>query len=84
MRLVPIPAPHTAQRALQQLGVPASLEHTDIGSARGQRVDIVIGQSTYLSEVGDIAPVNVPITSFVDVNHVRERLEKALIEKGWL
>jgi PTS system ascorbate-specific IIC component len=74
----------TAQRALEQLGVPASLEHTDIGSARGQRADVVIGQSTYLSEVGDIAPVSVPITSFVDVNHVREQLEKALTEKGWL
>jgi PTS system ascorbate-specific IIC component len=74
----------TAQRALEQLGVPASLEHTDIGSARGQRADIVIGQSTYLSEVGDIAPVSVPITSFVDVTHVREQLEKALVDKGWL
>jgi PTS system ascorbate-specific IIC component len=74
----------TAQRALEQLGVPASFEHTDIGSARGQRADIVIGQSTYLSEVGDIAPVSVPITSFVDVKHVREQLEKALVDKGWL
>jgi PTS system ascorbate-specific IIC component len=74
----------TAQRALEQLGVPASLEHTDIGSARGQRADVVIAQSTYLSEVGDIAPVSVPITSFVDVNHVREQLGKALTEKGWL
>jgi PTS system ascorbate-specific IIC component len=74
----------TAQKALEQLGVPASIDHTDIGSARGQRADVVIGQSTYLSEVGDIAPVNVPITSFVDVKHVRAQLEKALIEKGWL
>ncbi len=74
----------TAQRALEQLGVPASLEHTDIGSARGQRADVVIGQSTYLSELGGIAPVTVPITSFVDVRHVREQLEKALGEKGWL
>jgi ascorbate PTS system EIIC component len=74
----------TAQRALEQLGVPASLDHTDIGSARGQRADVVIAQSTYLSEVGDIAPVSVPITSFVDVNHVREQLGKALTEKGWL
>jgi len=74
----------TAQRALQELGISASLEHTDIGSARGQRADLVIGQATYLSEVGDIAPVSVPITSFVDVAHVRAQLEKALTDKGWL
>lgn len=74
----------TAQRALDQLGIAASLEHTDIGSARGQRADVVIGQPTYLSEVGDIAPVSVPVTSFVDVSHVRAQLETALREKGWL
>ena len=74
----------TAQRALEQLGVPASLDHTDVGSARGQKADVVIGQPSYLSEVGDIATLSVPITSFVDVKHVRERLETALAEKGWL
>jgi PTS system ascorbate-specific IIC component len=74
----------TAQRALEQLGVPASLEHADVGSARGLRPDVVIGQPSYLSEVGDIAALSVPITSFVDVKHVRERLETALTEKGWL
>lgn len=74
----------TAQRALADLGVPAQLEHTDVGSARGQRADLVIGQPSYLSEVGDIAPVQVPITSFVDVAHVREQLERALTERGWL
>lgn len=74
----------TAQRALEELGVAASLDHADVGSARGQRPDLVIGQPSYLSEVGEIAPLSVPITSFVDVKHVRERLEQALTEKGWL
>lgn len=74
----------TAQRALEEIGVAATLEHTDVGSARGQRADLVIGQPSYLSEVGEIAPVQVPVTSFVDVKHVRERIEQALREQGWL
>lgn len=74
----------TAERALGQLGVPAELDHADVGSARGQHPDVVIGQPTYLAELGDIAPLVVPITSFVDVKHVRERLEAALTERGWL
>lgn len=74
----------TAQRALEEIGVPAVIEHSDVGSARGQRPDLVIGQPSYLSELGDIAPVQVSITSFVDVQHVRERLERALADKGWL
>ncbi len=74
----------TAQKALEQMGVPAEIDHADVGSARGRRVDLVIAQASYLSEVGDIAPLAVPITSFVDVKHVRARLEDALEEKGWL
>jgi PTS system ascorbate-specific IIC component len=74
----------TAQKALEQMGVSATIDHSDVGSARGRKVDLVIAQSSYLSEVGDIAPVAVPITSFVDVKHVRARLEDALQEKGWL
>jgi PTS system ascorbate-specific IIC component len=74
----------TAERALEQLGVAATIDHSDIGSARGQHPDVVIGQSSYLTEIGGIAPVVVPITSFVDVKHVRARLEEALTQKGWL
>ncbi|MDN8548950.1 PTS transporter subunit IIC [Microbacterium sp. NM3R9] len=74
----------TTQRAFEQLGVTASVDNTDIGSARGQRPDVVIGQPSYLSEVGDIAPVTVAITHFVDVAHVREQLRAGLEKKGWL
>ncbi|SDQ96765.1 PTS transporter subunit IIC [Microbacterium sp. cf332] len=74
----------TTQRALEQLGVTASVDNTDIGSARGRRPDLVIGQPSYLSEVAGIAPVTVAITNFVDVAHIREQLRAGLEEKGWL
>lgn len=74
----------TAEKALAQLGVEATLSHTDVSSARGQRPDVVIAQPTYLGELGELAPVMVPITSFVDAKHVRERLAEKLAEKGWL
>ncbi|QLD13320.1 PTS cellbiose transporter subunit IIB [Microbacterium oleivorans] len=74
----------TAQRALDQLGVTATVDNADIGSARGRHSDVVIGQPSYLSEVPDIAPVRVEVMQFVDVAHVREQLRAALVEKGWL
>lgn len=74
----------TAQRALDQLGVTATVDNTDIGSARGRHSDVVIGQPSYLSEVPDIAPVRVEVMQFVDVAHVREQIRVALVEKGWL
>ena len=74
----------TAQRALADLDVPAEIAHADLGSARGTRADVVIGQQIHISELEDIAQVSVTITNFVDTAHVREKLETALKQKGWL
>lgn len=73
----------TAEKALQRLEIQASLRHTDSGSARGERPDVVIAQKTYLDELGDIAPVMVPIDNFIDVDHVEDRILDALKERGW-
>ncbi|APX34044.1 PTS ascorbate transporter subunit IIC [Brachybacterium sp. P6-10-X1] len=73
----------TAEKALQRLDIPATLRHTDVGSARGERVDVVIAQQTYLDELGDIAPVMVPITDFVNLDHVEQRLREGLEKEGW-
>lgn len=74
----------TAERALAELGIEAAVAHADSGSARGQRPDVVIAQPTYLNELGELAPVMVPISNFVNVSHVRSRLEEGLRRKGWL
>lgn len=74
----------TAQKAFGRLGIPIEIEHTDIGSARGQRADVVVAQSSYLEELGEIAPVMVAISDFVNVDHVQKRLEAGLKEEGWL
>lgn len=74
----------TAQRALDDLGISADTEHADLGSARGKQADVVIGQQIHISELHDVAPVNVTITSFVNTEHVREKIEAALKQKGWL
>lgn len=74
----------TAEQALERLGVEAELEHTDVGSARGTRAHVVIGQPTYLSELSDVDALPVAIESFVDVRHAETRLRAAFEERGWL
>lgn len=74
----------TAEAALADLGVPARLDHTDVSSARSATADVVVAQATYLGELGELAPVMVPIDSFVDRRHVQERLADALRKQGWL
>ena len=73
----------TAQTALERLEITSDVRHADVGSARGERPDVVIGQPTYLEELGDIAPIMVSIESFVDVDHVESRLLAALQKEGW-
>ena len=74
----------TAEAALADLGVAARLDHTDVSSARSASADVVVAQATYLDELGDLAPVMVPIDSFVDRRHVEQRIADALRRKGWL
>ncbi|WP_344339236.1 PTS transporter subunit IIC, partial [Agrococcus versicolor] len=74
----------TAQAALADLGVAATMDHTDVSSARSATADVVVAQQTYLGELGDLAPVMVPIESFVDRAHVQARIAEALRTKGWL
>ncbi|MFC7456213.1 PTS transporter subunit IIC [Brachybacterium sp. GCM10030267] len=73
----------TAEKALDRMGIEATMRHTDVGSARGEHPDIVVAQQSYLQELGDIAPVMVPIENFVDVDHVESRISEALQKEGW-
>ena len=73
----------TAESALKRLEVDGSVRHADVGSARGERPDVVIAQESYLHELGDIARLMVPIDDFVDIDHVESRLLEALRTEGW-
>lgn len=73
-----------AEKVLKDMGVDATLNHTDTSSARSADVDVVIAQPTYLDELGDLAPVMVPVTSFVDRKHIEAQLREGLEKKGWL
>ncbi|PJJ71534.1 PTS system ascorbate-specific IIC component [Diaminobutyricimonas aerilata] len=74
----------TAQKAFGNLGIPIEIEHADVSSARGRTPDLVVAQSSYLNELGTLAPVMVSVTEFVNVEHVQTRIEAGLREKGWL
>lgn len=74
----------TVEQALERIGVDADVTHTDVSSARGASPDVVVAQPTYLESIPGLAPVMVPIESFVDVKETERRLRGALQERGWL
>lgn len=73
----------TAEKAFERMGIEVTMHHTDVGSARGEHPDMVIAQQTYLEELGEIAPVMVPVDNFISVEHVEGRLHDALEQEGW-
>lgn len=74
----------TAEKALQQLGVPARVEHSDLSSARGAGADLILAQSLHVNELTGVAQVVIPVTNFVDVAGLKDALAVRLREQGWL
>jgi PTS system ascorbate-specific IIB component len=74
----------TAEKALAELGVPARVEHGDLGSARGAGADVILAQGLHASELTGAAPVVVPVSNFLDVAGLKETLAGRLRERGWL
>ncbi|ASU83141.1 PTS cellbiose transporter subunit IIB [Nocardiopsis gilva YIM 90087] len=74
----------TAEDALRALDLPARVEATDVSSARGMRADVVIGQELHTAELGDLAPIVVTITDFLDVDGLASALHERLAAHGLL
>ncbi|WP_375000250.1 PTS sugar transporter subunit IIB [Aeromicrobium sp. CTD01-1L150] len=74
----------TAETALQSLGVDAGVECTDVSTARGMSVDIVIAQEMHTSELQDLAPIVLTVTDFLDAAGLEVQLRDALAAKGWI
>jgi ascorbate PTS system EIIB component len=74
----------TAEEALRDLQVDASVECTDVSTARSMTPDVVIGQEMHTQEVADLAPVVVTVSDFLDREGLREQLQRELSAQGWL
>ncbi|MBB6172740.1 PTS system ascorbate-specific IIB component [Nocardiopsis mwathae] len=74
----------TAEDALRALGLPARVEATDVSTARGMRADIVIGQELHTAELGDLAPIVVTVSDFLDAEGLAAALRDRLTAHGLL
>jgi ascorbate PTS system EIIB component len=72
------------EEVLDNLGVAAKVEATDVSSARSMDADVIIGQGLHTDEFEGRAPIVVTITNFMDKEGLQRRLGDALREKGWL
>jgi ascorbate PTS system EIIB component len=74
----------TAETALRDLGVPAKVEATDLSSARGMTADVIIGQGMHTAELEGRAPIVLAVSNFMDSDALRNQLEQAFRQAGWM
>jgi ascorbate PTS system EIIB component len=74
----------TAEKALAELGVHATVEATDLSSAKSMPADVILGQGMHTDQFIGKAPVVIAITNFMDTAGLKGQLEKSLREQGWL
>lgn len=74
----------TCETVFNRLGLAATVEHTDLSSARSSSVDVLVGQGMHMGELTGIAPVIVVVDDFVDDAALEARLCPALEAQGWL
>lgn len=74
----------TAEQALRSLGVEATVQCTDLSTARGMSPDVVLGQPMHTGELAGLAPVILPVADFLDADALVRQLEPELVARGWL
>lgn len=74
----------TADTVFDRLGIRAHVTNTDLSSARGMSVDVLVGQGMHMSELEGMAPVVVTVDDFIDDAALEAKLVPALTEQGWL
>lgn len=72
------------EEVLKELGVPAKVEPVEIVTAKAGGVDMVVCSILHEPELRYSAPLVVGLKSLVDKKEMREKISKAMIEKGWL
>jgi len=74
----------TTESVVKELGIPAKVEHGVLTEAKAAGADVILAQPMHAEELKDAAPIVLGIKQFVNKKEIREKLVKALIEKGWL
>lgn len=68
----------------RELGIPSRVEPSEIVTAKASGADIIVCSIIHEPELRGSAPVVIGLKSLVDKNEMREKIKKALIEKGWI
>jgi PTS system ascorbate-specific IIB component len=68
----------TIEKVLKELGVKASVNVSDVGSAKSQKPDIVVTSPEFASSFANSNVKLVLIKNYVDANEMKQKLSEVL------
>lgn len=74
----------TVESVLKKLNIAANVANTDLSTAQGMQVDVLVGQSMHVEELTQIATIVVTVEDFVDEEAFEAKLVPALQKQGWI
>jgi len=74
----------TAEDAFRETKIEATVEHSDLSSAKTMNADIIIVQALHAEEVSGLAPIVMVIKNFLDKDFIKQETLRLLKEKGWI
>ncbi len=74
----------TAEDAFREAKIEATVEHSDLSSAKTMNADIIVVQSLHAAEVSGFAPIIVVIKNFLDKEFIKQETMRLLRDNGWI
>ncbi len=68
------------KKVLAELGVEATVDHSDLSSASGIKADIYVGTRDIASQLTSLGGKVVSLNSMIDKNELKEKIGAALVD----
>ncbi|WP_110955646.1 PTS sugar transporter subunit IIB [Anaerosinus massiliensis] len=68
------------KKVLTELGVEATVEHSDLSSASGIKADIYVGTRDIATQLTSLGGKVVSLNNMIDKKELKEKMEAALVD----
>lgn len=68
------------KKVLKEIGVEATVNHSDLSSASGLKADIYVGTRDIATQLTSLGGKVVSLNSMIDKNELKEKIEMAIRE----
>lgn len=71
-------------RVLDEMGVKAQVEHSDLSSAKGTKADIYVGTRDIAGQLTSLGGEVVSLNSMIDLKELKQKLTETFSRMGYI